>query len=35
MEAGAPILTRAAIGRTARMILEGYVFVRKSVRSAA
>jgi 2-methylaconitate cis-trans-isomerase PrpF len=35
MDGGEPVLTRAAIGRTARMILEGYVFARKAVLSAA
>jgi 2-methylaconitate cis-trans-isomerase PrpF len=31
MEGNKPVLKRAAIGRTARTIMEGYVFVRKSV----
>ena len=31
MEGNKPVLKRAAIGRTARIIMEGYVFVRKSV----
>ncbi len=31
MDGNKPVLKRAAIGRTARIIMEGYVFVRKSV----
>ena len=31
MQGETPVLTRAAIGRTARIIMDGYVFVRKSL----
>jgi 2-methylaconitate cis-trans-isomerase PrpF len=34
MEDGMPVLTKAALGRTARMIMEGYVFVRKAALSS-
>jgi 2-methylaconitate cis-trans-isomerase PrpF len=33
MEDGRPILKKAAIGRTVRIMMEGYVFVRKSIMS--
>lgn len=33
MEDGKPILKKAAIGRTVRIMMEGYVFVRKSIMS--
>jgi len=33
MENGEPLLKKAAIGRTARIMMEGYVFVRKSIMS--
>jgi len=31
MDGNKPLLKRAAIGRTARIIMEGYVFVKKSI----